>query len=106
MTPERRERVWALFDEAAELPPAERSAFLDSACAGDAGLRAEVESLLACDADFPEGAGDADVLKSPVVRSPAPTLLGAGESPAAWPPGPSRRELSPQMTGSGNGALV
>jgi hypothetical protein len=49
MTPERRERVWALFDEAADLPPAQHSAFLDSACADDTALRAEVESLLSHD---------------------------------------------------------
>jgi WD40 repeat protein/predicted Ser/Thr protein kinase len=92
MTPERREWIWSLFDEAADLPPAERSAFLDSACAGDAALRAEIESLLACDADCPEDAGIEGLLKSPLVRSSEPTLLGADESsPAAWPPGPSRR---------------
>ena len=32
---------------AIERPPADRPAFLDEACAGDAALRAEVESLLA-----------------------------------------------------------
>ncbi len=41
------ERVAALFDEALELPPAERAAVLDRACA--AGVRAEVEALLAAD---------------------------------------------------------
>jgi Tol biopolymer transport system component len=41
------ERVAALFDEALELPPAERAGFLDRACAVE--LRTEVEALLAAD---------------------------------------------------------
>ncbi len=40
------ERIEQIFDEAIELPPAERPAFLDRACHGDPVLRAEVESLL------------------------------------------------------------
>ena len=44
------QRLDALFDAALERPPAERAAFLDTACAGDAGLRREVERLLAADA--------------------------------------------------------
>ena len=36
-----------LFAEALELPPGERGAFLDRACAGDDALRQEVEALLA-----------------------------------------------------------
>jgi len=43
------ERVQSLFLEALELPPDERVRFLDHACAGDAELRREVESLLAYD---------------------------------------------------------
>jgi serine/threonine protein kinase len=39
-----------LFEEALDRPPAERSAFLDAACSGDAALRHEVEQLLAADA--------------------------------------------------------
>ena len=51
MTPDRWRRVEAIFDEAAAMARPERAAFLDRACGGDAGLRAEVESLLAADAD-------------------------------------------------------
>jgi WD40 repeat protein/predicted Ser/Thr protein kinase len=69
MTPERRERVWALFDEAAELPPGERAAFLDAACGGDADLRTEVESLLIHD-DVPAGPDEDTFLKSPLARPP------------------------------------
>jgi serine/threonine protein kinase len=42
-------RIETLFHQAAEIAPAERAAFLDHACGGDAGLRREVESLLAAD---------------------------------------------------------
>ncbi len=35
-----------IFLAAVEKAPAERAAFLDAACAGDAGLRAQVEALL------------------------------------------------------------
>ncbi len=43
---ERWERLSGLFSAALERPPADRDAFLDEACAGDAELRAEVVSLL------------------------------------------------------------
>ena len=43
-----------LLQRAADLPPTERGAFLDNACAGDAALRAELKSLLAA----LEGAGE------------------------------------------------
>ena len=49
MTPERLERVKQLFKAALELEPAARPAYLDSACTGDAELRAEVAQLLAED---------------------------------------------------------
>lgn len=55
-------RVEELFNAAVELAPSERRRFLDSACAGDPGLRAEVESLLAHD-QSPTG-----FLRSPVQR--------------------------------------
>jgi WD40 repeat protein len=64
------DRVQDLFDQAVALPPERRPAFLETVCAGDPALRAEVESLLACDADFPTCAGGEGLLKSPVVRTP------------------------------------
>ncbi len=51
---ERWRAVDRLFAAALERPPAERSGFLDAACAGDPALRREVEKLLAADE---EGAG-------------------------------------------------
>ena len=47
MRAERFRQVDALFAAALEAPPGERAALLDAACAGDADLRGEVESLLA-----------------------------------------------------------
>jgi serine/threonine-protein kinase len=47
VTPERWKRVNELFEKSLERKPAERGAFLEEACGGEAGLREEVESLLA-----------------------------------------------------------
>src|SRR4051812_11768560 len=47
MTPDRWSQIDQLLAKALELPDAERAAFLAEACAGDAELRSEVESLLA-----------------------------------------------------------
>lgn len=50
MTPERWEQIGQLYEQARELAPGERAALLDRACASDAELRREVESLLATEA--------------------------------------------------------
>ncbi len=47
MTPARWSQIKELFSAALETPESERSRFLESACGGDADLRAEVERLLA-----------------------------------------------------------
>jgi serine/threonine protein kinase len=47
VTPERWSRIKELFSAALETPELERSRFLESACGGDADLRAEVERMLA-----------------------------------------------------------
>ena len=49
MTPERWQKVRGIFHSALQHPPAERSAFLTSACGRDEALRKEVESLLHAD---------------------------------------------------------
>src|ERR1051325_2626694 len=46
MTPERWRKIEEIFEAASERGPRERAVYLDAACAGDAELRAEVESLL------------------------------------------------------------
>ena len=55
MTPERWQRVKGVLDQALELKPARRSAFLDQACNGDQSLQREVESFLTGDSDGNEG---------------------------------------------------
>src|SRR5260370_31625613 len=77
MTEDRRARLGALFDQAADLPPAQQRALLDGACADDPGLRAELEKLLADDARLGADQGMTAFLNSPLVRSPA------GATPAA-----------------------
>ncbi len=69
-------RIDTLFGRALEKSPAERDAFLDAVCAGDAELRREVERLLAADdqagtfLDHPPGLPEDGAL-------PLPTRLGA-----------------------------
>ena len=58
-----RARVREVYLEAAELPGDQQPEFLDRVCAGDAALRAEVESLLASAARRPA------FLQSPTVSS-------------------------------------
>jgi serine/threonine protein kinase/WD40 repeat protein len=58
-----------LAEAAAKATPAERAAYLDASCAGDARLRAEVERLLKAH----ERAGD--FLQEPAVLSPQPTMV-------------------------------
>src|SRR5262245_50034876 len=50
MDPEVWQRIKGTFRTARERPPAERNAFLDDACGNDPQRRAEVEALLAADA--------------------------------------------------------
>src|SRR5262249_57406436 len=50
MEPERLREIERLYHAALEREESQRTAFLEKACAGDAALRREVESLLAHDA--------------------------------------------------------
>ena len=67
-------QIEPLLDQTLDLPPQERNAFLDSACAGDPDLRADVEALLAADED----AGD--FLGTPAGEY-APDLLAEAAGP-------------------------
>ena len=69
MTPDRWARIDQLLDEAMELPLADRSTFLDSACAGDEELRQEVASLLAAHEQ-----AEAKFLKAPALEIAAQQL--------------------------------
>jgi WD40 repeat protein len=84
-----RARVRELFDQAADLPAADRNAFLEAACAGDRALRAEVEDLLAWDSGLPADGAEAGFLKSPVVRplqAPGQPSSTSALAPATLPP--------------------
>ena len=62
-----------LFAATADLSPAERQAFLDRACAGDATLREQVESLLRAHDEargFLEAAADPHATANPLVITP------------------------------------
>ncbi len=48
--PRRHEKVTEVFAAARRLAGAQRETYLDEACGGDAGLRVDVEALLAQDA--------------------------------------------------------
>ena len=73
MTPQRWARITQIFDLAFEAPATERPNLLDSACQGDAALRAEVERLLA--------ASDGASLPSPAAGMPEATAeLAPGET--------------------------
>ena len=64
MQPERWARIEQIFQLAIDCPPADRRALLDSACASDAELRHEVESLLAMEnTGFTKSAAFADGMK-------------------------------------------
>jgi eukaryotic-like serine/threonine-protein kinase len=60
-------RFRALFARALQLSPVERGPFLDAACSGEPGLRADVESLLDYDSGLELGEHEG-FLKSPLVR--------------------------------------
>jgi tetratricopeptide (TPR) repeat protein len=87
--PGRWQRIETILGQALDLPSGERNAYLDETCAGDADLRAEVESLLAADRE----AGG--FLGNPA-SAPAADLLtlaaGTAEAtvPEGWQVGPYR----------------
>ena len=77
MDPQSWQRVKEIFLDAVEREPAVRAGFLREACAGDAGLLAEVQSLLSAD----EGAGD--FIDDPAFASADAAWPEADSSPAA-----------------------
>jgi len=75
MATDRWRLIEALFDEAAELPAAERAGFLSRACGTSLELRREIDSLLAADGKA------AGLLARPAVfaAAPLPRVLLAGQ---------------------------
>jgi serine/threonine-protein kinase len=73
MTDPRWTTVDGLFEAALERAPHERAAFLDEACAGDQGLRREVESLLEHDRDADD-----------FLAEPALELVGSAPRDRSW----------------------
>jgi serine/threonine-protein kinase len=86
MTPEEHwQRVQVLFDAALQRDPAERGPYLNQACAGDRELKAEVEELLAHDAQ----ATNEDFLATPVLVSEGvdvPSFTEPAESVVRYSP--------------------
>lgn len=78
MNPGDRPPLEAIYLEAQALAPAGRTAFLDRACAGDAALRAEVESLLAAD----EAHGDFLEVPASRLAAAATGIVGTPIAPA------------------------
>jgi len=73
MTPERYQQVEAIFQAALDLVPEERGPYLAEACAHDASLRNDVESLLSQH----DGAGD--MLEQPLYGETELNALGSLE---------------------------
>jgi len=67
MTPERWQQVDRLLEQALEIEPHGRGAFLDDACQGDGALRREVESLLSAHGKA-EGFTEAGPMRTPEKR--------------------------------------
>jgi serine/threonine protein kinase/tetratricopeptide (TPR) repeat protein len=78
MSDDRWLRIEELFQQAADLPSPERARFLAAACAGDDGMRREVESLLAH--DQPQNdvlvAAISDAASEPSDSHPIPDFVG------------------------------
>src|SRR5919206_2078912 len=72
MDRERWRQVDGIFKSALELPTGERAAFVERACAGDEGLRAEVLSLVEHDRE-------ASLLERPAVEEATRLLAAEGE---------------------------
>jgi serine/threonine protein kinase len=72
MDPSRFAKLRAILPHARELDPADRSAYLEEACAGDDALRREVEELLALDA------------RNDLLRTGGPMLQAGGDALDGW----------------------
>ena len=81
MTSESWERTKKILEDGLKLAPEKRSAFLDSACGGDAELRSEVESLIAAHEEAGSGfLGVAAPQVLDLTSESAPAASRAGEA--------------------------
>jgi eukaryotic-like serine/threonine-protein kinase len=78
MTPERWQQIRDLLEEAQELEPSQRSAFLDHACLSDQSLRREVEGLLAASDDARSTFLQSPVAPHGLIASLDESLAGVG----------------------------
>jgi WD40 repeat protein len=92
------QRVEELFDQAIDLDPARRAAFLDEQCAGDAGLRAAVEKLLQFDS---KAQAAESLLRSPLART-RPRVLAP---PPPLPPAIARYRIVRVLGEGGMGTV-
>ena len=78
MTPERWQQIRGVLEEALELAPEQRSAFLQRNCSADASLRQEVETLLASSPDVRSSFLQSSPLRvhDGMQELPAETVLG------------------------------
>jgi tetratricopeptide (TPR) repeat protein len=76
MTPERHDQIQRVFEAAGDIQGADREAYLDRVCAGDADLRERVGELLASDR------GKTAAGRSPTTESEAPPFLAPGRRSA------------------------
>ncbi len=81
-------RIEPIVDEALELEGAERAAFLERACAGEAPLRAIVEALLAADADAEQFLERPLAEVAPSLLAPEPDAAGEAVADAGRRFGP------------------
>jgi eukaryotic-like serine/threonine-protein kinase len=87
MRDDRHDRAWAVFDQLAGVPAAEREAVLRDACGDDLALRSEVDRLLALDDRLTSAAGRAGFLRSPLVGRAGRTSPRPASEPAPPPQG-------------------
>ncbi len=84
MAEENGDRIESLFHQATDLPPEQRQAFLDRACANEPDLHAALERLLADDARLSDDE-DTPFLASPFLRAPVDGAAGTAHLSSAPP---------------------
>ncbi len=93
------ERLKRILETAFELPAAERQAFLERECAGDEGLRRDIESLLAHDVG--------DLSETPALDTSFDLdAIEPAEASAARPGSPLDPQAAPEPVGAAEGEFV